>query len=611
MAAAARIWASLDAFVEGGAVLGRRVANSTFLTALLRADPYDAYHFFLQDEAAVRAQRAWLAETFPALEARGAFFTSTRLNLPEHLAQTAYHCFHLSDPITHAAKLMTLRNTLAATIFPVTSLTHSLSYVRFMADFFKLLWPGVSAKDALFVTSRSAHLVMERVFTALRQGYALDEAVFPAPALRQMPLGVDERALPGDDEKPGGSNDLAAQELLQRLGIRGRVVILSLARFSPVDKMDCLPLFAALRRAHDLGLAKEKYALLLAGWAEKDDALPQALAMYARRLGIEVRLVLRPSDAERRTLYAAADIFVSPADNIQETFGLTVAEAQLAGLPVVAADFDGYRDIVEHEVSGILVPTLGFAQSALSQARSLFWFDNQYLFGLAQQTAIHVPDMAQALARLGTDFTLRKSMGRAARQKAKRFAWPAVIQAMCALWDELAAQELLPEELARLRASSHPQTMRFAEFFQGHFTALLSDDFLENTILQRTAAGEALYSGALPVPKYAGLDQLLDEQLLRRALLAARKPVRGKDLLALLLEAKDKETQKPCPPCNRTFSQSYALPASPPGALPSAPSGGPSAMCCGALPFALAQEQAAFVLLWAIKQDYLEPVSSV
>lgn len=35
------------------------------------------------------------------------------------------------------------------------------------------------------------------------------------------------------------------------------------------------------------------------------------------------------------TLLAAADIFVSPSDNLQETFGLAIIEAMAAGLPVV------------------------------------------------------------------------------------------------------------------------------------------------------------------------------------------------------------------------------------------------------------------------------------
>jgi hypothetical protein len=53
-----------------------------------------------------------------------------------------------------------------------------------------------------------------------------------------------------------------------------------------------------------------------------------------------------------------ADIFISLADNIQETFGLTPIEAMAAGLPVVVADWNGYQETVRHEVDGLRIPTL-------------------------------------------------------------------------------------------------------------------------------------------------------------------------------------------------------------------------------------------------------------
>jgi phosphatidylinositol alpha-mannosyltransferase len=54
-------------------------------------------------------------------------------------------------------------------------------------------------------------------------------------------------------------------------------------------------------------------------------------------------------------IHAACDLFVAPSVG-GESFGIVVAEAMAAGLPVVASDIPGYREVVRHGVDGLLVP---------------------------------------------------------------------------------------------------------------------------------------------------------------------------------------------------------------------------------------------------------------
>ena len=544
-----RIWGTLDPFIEGGDILGRKVAGEGFLHALLTSDPFDAYHFFLESEAQAPFLQYWAAEHFPRVAQRGGLAFLPRHTLPTAIAERDYHCFHLSDFLTHTVGLERVRNRFSRRIFPITGTTHSLSYARYMPALLGRMWPGTCGRDAIIATSQSAVTMLDKAFAHLRGAYALPAETFPTPGLHRIPLSVPQ-AEPASPEE--------VREFRTALRLAEAPLIVTLARFSPHSKMDLLPALAALKRAHGLGLPKEAL-YIAAGWAAADDQLPQALESYAAGLGVRMRCMMRPDAATCRLLYSAADIFLSPSDNIQETFGLTVAEAASYGLPAVVSDFDGYRDIVEHERTGLLVPTLGPAGSAETNTLAGLWFDNQYHLKMAQQCVVDVPGMAAALARLGTDAALRERLGTAAKKRAAAEYTPArACERHVALWDELNNLPLKPQEEARLRAAEHPLNMDFAGLFAGHFARRLDQETLEGLVVQRTAAGEALYRGLTPPVLYAGMDLMLDTERLRRLLLAARKPLPAKELLT---------------------------------------AGDP-----------MEAEREAFHLLWALKQDYLEIV---
>lgn len=53
-------------------------------------------------------------------------------------------------------------------------------------------------------------------------------------------------------------------------------------------------------------------------------------------------------------IYKAADVFVFPS--LLESFGIVLIEAMAAGLPIVTTDAPGCRDLVEHEVTGLVSP---------------------------------------------------------------------------------------------------------------------------------------------------------------------------------------------------------------------------------------------------------------
>ncbi len=518
-----RTWATLHPFFEGGDILGRGVANEGFVTALLRAAPYDAFHFFLPDQSRVRHMQDRLAALFPDLCRTGTVRVFTRHALPERLAAHEHHVFHLSDCIADSAPLMRLRNALARNIFPVTGVTHSLSYARYAASFFDQIWPGVTARDAIIATSKAGMGAVAAMFAALRKGYGLTGEEWRSPNLAHIPLGIDPADFPAPEEKAEGSARARG-----KLGIKNTdLLLLVFARISHYSKMDVLPLLRALVRAESMGLPRGGYVVTLAGWADANSDIPQTWAALAAKLGIRFQCVPSPDSAARKDLFAAADIFLSPVDNPQETFGLTLLEAGASSLPVIASDYDGYRDLVVPGETGLLVPTLGSDISAESDALSGVWFDNQHHLQIAQQTVVDVPALARAIASLAADANLRARMGAAARARVLAgYTWPGVIKRYCALWDELAAAP------ADKPPAAHPLHPAFGEIFSGYYSRSAQALAERGGTVAWTRTGEAVYREQDFPVLYAGIERLVDPQALRHLLFKARKPVPLADILS-------------------------------------------------------------------------------
>ncbi|EGB15576.1 glycosyl transferase group 1 [Pseudodesulfovibrio mercurii] len=506
-----RIWGTLDPFFEGGPVLGRTVANTAFLDGLLAADPFDEYHFFLPGERALAPLRKHLEKRAPGLVEGGRVRLMLREALPGMVGSTDYHCFHLSDCITSQPYLARLRNALSARIFPVTGLIHSLSYAGYPKAFLQHLWPGTTRRDAIVCTSEAGRIAVEGFFGQLRRGFGLGEDTHPAPGLKRIPLAVDTGAYaPG--AKGGGETD-------------GPVRILVFGRISHHSKMDLVPLVRAVHRLIRDGLDPRSVELVLAGWAERETHVLDTLTHLAANAGIPMSVVLRPGEARKRELFRMADVFVSIADNPQETFGITLAEAGAFGLPVVASDYDGYRDIVVHGETGFLVPTMGPSATPEVDLTAPLNFDNHYHLSLAQATAVDVPALAGALGRLIREPALRRAMGAAGRERVVReFSWPVVIGRYLDLWEELWRE---PAEAAPLRDLAHPLAPEYGRIF-GHYPSRVLDDTVKLSV-GRT--GEAFYRNRDFPNLYAGLKDAIDLDVVRRLAFFARNPVDSATLI--------------------------------------------------------------------------------
>lgn len=333
------------------------------------------------------------------------------------------------------------RRTVGDAAYSLTGVTHTMSTARALDAVRELLVAPTRPWDALICASRSIRDlvtgVLERHADHLAERTGAAAMAIPLQ-LPVIPLGVDmpERGTTGVAETVRSA--FRAEHGLSD----DTVAVLYLGRLSAHAKAHPLPMFRALGRA--AARSARPIVAVLAGWYHDDDTR-QAFEATAAALAPTVRVIAvdaRPP-AVKRAVLAGTDVFLSLADNLQESFGLTPIEAMAAGLPCVVSDWDGYRDTVIDDVTGFRVPTAlppAGAGAELAWRRLLGIDDDSVFHALTCETvAIDTEFAAEAIARLADDPELRRSMGEAGRTRAHAtYAWPRVIHAYETLWSELA-----------------------------------------------------------------------------------------------------------------------------------------------------------------------------
>jgi glycosyltransferase involved in cell wall biosynthesis len=309
---------------------------------------------------------------------------------------------------------------------PIVGVTHSLHSVALLPWLLVLLLSELQPHDAVMCTSAAGRRVLENIFSLLNNALecslgARRTALLQLPVI---PIGVRVNSLPSADKQ-------AARQYLSLS--QDAVVLLYFGRFSATNKCDLAPLLLTFGRS----LKSTNIILILAG-DDTQHKMAGALEKLAGELACGDRLHVFPNPdyVQKQYLFSAADIFVSPSDNVQETFGITIAEAMTAGLPVVASDWNGYRELVVHGETGFLVPTyLPRLQVTNEMAMSGIRLDDGTL---AQTTVVDLAALERYLRLLIGNRELRATMGRSGRERALRcFDWKVIIKQYEELWNSL------------------------------------------------------------------------------------------------------------------------------------------------------------------------------
>ena len=272
--------------------------------------------------------------------------------------------------------------------FCLSGVTHTLCSARAVEVLRGMLTAPYEPYDRIIATSRAVARMIQGVWDAYAEHLRERLGGEPRPriGLETIPLGVNI-----DKFRPATQEERTAER--QRLGIADdEIAVLFVGRLSHHAKAHPFPMYRSLSEA--AAQTGQKVHLLMVGWAASA-AVRKAFEDGAKNFAPHLRTsFLDGLKSENRFgAWRAADIFMSLSDNIQETFGLVIIEAMASGLPVVASDWNGYRDLVAAGETGFLVPTLGVRDS-ISDLTARLVFDtlnyDHFLARASQAVAVDV-----------------------------------------------------------------------------------------------------------------------------------------------------------------------------------------------------------------------------
>lgn len=433
-------------------LMGRHAAGESFLRGLLTHSQADAFWVQVQNSAHARN----FAETAKAFNRAEPIKAVDKANLCA-LAQ-AGAVFYPGPGIGEFAWQRAGCGHGAWSLCGITHTTSSAGAMDALAD---LITAPVQPWDAVICTSNAVKDNVTRLLQAqvdyLKNRLGISKLVLPQ--LPVIPLGIHTLDFAFSADQAAAARN--------RLGVSNEaVVVLFMGRLSFHAKAHPLAMYQALETAAQA--TGRQVTLVECGW-HANEFIAKAYAVASQRACPSVRVVtLDGRKAEdRQTAWAAADVFCSLSDNIQETFGIVPIEAMAAGLPVVVSDWDGYRDTVRDGLDGFRIPTL---MPSAGMGDDLGWRHaleidtyDMYCGHTCSLVAVDVQATAAAFTRLFESSDLRRQMGEAGRTRAREvYDWKPIIGRYEALWSEL--NDMRASQAKNLPSLPHPWPARLDPF---------------------------------------------------------------------------------------------------------------------------------------------------
>jgi alpha-maltose-1-phosphate synthase len=426
----AAIFFEPDGYIlSGPKLMGRQAAGNAFLRAAVAGRGEESLYAYTPQRRSAEVFGQLVREIDPKATAQ--WVPANRLDILSQIGT-----LYLPGPGLDVAARLRLRSGAAA--YSLVGVTHTTASHTAMDAIIGLLSAPIMPWDALMCTSAAVagtvKVLLESELDYLRWRFGVGIKL-TLPQLPIIPLGVHCGDFVFSTEERAVAR--------QKLGIqKDDVVALYVGRLSFHAKAHPHAMYAGLQAA--AARTGKKITLVQCGWFA-NDAIKKSFTDGATQFCPDVRMLFTDGrDADvRRQSWAAAELFISLSDNIQETFGLTPLEAMAAGIPVVVTDWNGYKETVREGVDGFRIPTwmpppnLGESFARDHEAGTENY---DYYCGLTCQTvAVNGQVLADRLSDLVSNPSLRRQLGESGRSRAwELYDWAVVYRQYRSLWNRLA-----------------------------------------------------------------------------------------------------------------------------------------------------------------------------
>lgn len=214
----------------------------------------------------------------------------------------------------------------------------------------------------------------------------IEDAGMPVSRFELIPPGVDVSVFQKDYANPFRERDISG------------TILLAVSRVSRAKGLQDV-----IRALPDAQKQVTDIQLVIAG---EDFGYAHTLLETARQLGVEARVHMlgKLSEEELLGAYQHASAFVHPS--YYEAFGIVIAEAMAAGLPIIARNTSAIPYVSPHEVSGMLFTTHD--------------------------------ELVQAIIDTCTNTTLAQTLGAQGKKRVQEnFTWDTSIAKLLMLYEEL------------------------------------------------------------------------------------------------------------------------------------------------------------------------------